>query len=101
MLILAFALVASPAVAAKKPGWPTTPTAPPPPPPPPPAPVPPPPAPVPPPPPPPVTEAAAYVDRDSRGGACSDLRTYDQARSVTTPWCSLDRAVKTAPGGAT
>ncbi len=42
----------------------------------------------------------AYVDRDSRGGPCSDLRTYAEARSSATPWCSLDRAVQAAPGGA-
>ena len=96
VLLLALSFTVSSADAAKKPRYPA-PTVPPPPPPPPP--------PLPPPPPPPVvTEpvtAAAYVDRDSRGGQCSDLRTYDQARSVTTPWCSLDRAVRTAPGGAT
>jgi hypothetical protein len=41
------------------------------------------------------------VDQASRGGACSDSRSADQAASLSTPWCSLSRAVAAAPSGAT
>lgn len=47
-----------------------------------------------------ASSGAAYVDRDSIGGECSDARSYDGARSTATPWCSLGRAVEASPGGA-
>jgi hypothetical protein len=37
----------------------------------------------------------------SVGGRCSDGRTLLQARSVRTPWCSVDKAAAAAPAGAT
>ncbi len=42
-----------------------------------------------------------YVDRDSVGGACDDARTALQAAAITTPWCSLERAIAAAPSGGT
>jgi hypothetical protein len=42
-----------------------------------------------------------YVDRESRGGRCSDARTAARASSPRTPWCSLRRAVRAAPSGST
>jgi hypothetical protein len=47
------------------------------------------------------TSAALYVDRDSRGGACSDSREPRRASSAHKPWCSLDRAAAAAPSGST
>jgi parallel beta helix pectate lyase-like protein len=40
------------------------------------------------------------VDQDSIGGTCSDARTPAQV-SLTTPWCTIARAVTVAPSGAT
>lgn len=42
-----------------------------------------------------------FVDRESRGGACSDARTAAEAASAATPWCSLVRAVHAAPPDTT
>ncbi len=53
------------------------------------------------PPPPPPPAGPFYVDRGSRGGACSDARTAAQAASAATPWCSIEKASHTAPDGAT
>src|SRR4051812_3833413 len=41
-----------------------------------------------------------YVDANSIGGQCSDSRTTDQV-SLSTPWCSLTKAVSSAPAGST
>lgn len=41
------------------------------------------------------------VDRESRGGECSDGRDADEARRPATPWCSLARATQAAPAGST
>jgi hypothetical protein len=43
---------------------------------------------------------ALFVDGGSVGGACSDGRTVEQARSTSSPWCSLDRAAAAAPRGS-
>ena len=51
---------------------------------------------------PPETGAGGwYVDPASLGGRCSDDREASEARSTSTPWCSLGRAVEAAPAGAT
>jgi hypothetical protein len=42
-----------------------------------------------------------YVDQDSIGGPCNDSRPVAAARAATTPWCSLARAVDSAPSGST
>ena len=42
-----------------------------------------------------------YVDGASRGGQCRDARTPPQARTLRTPWCSLDAAARAAPAGST
>jgi chitodextrinase len=47
-----------------------------------------------------TTTSAHYVDRDSRGGTCSDTRSPAAAMSAATPWCSLARAVAGAPSGS-
>ena len=47
--------------------------------------------------PPPPPAGPFYVDGESRGAACSDTRTAAQAASVSTPWCSLERAAAEAP----
>src|SRR4051794_21594356 len=44
--------------------------------------------------------ADGYVDRASVGGPCDDSRTFAEASSAATPWCTIDRAVESAPGGA-
>jgi hypothetical protein len=41
-----------------------------------------------------------YVDPDSRGGPCSDSRSPSDV-SLTTPWCSLERAAAAAPSAST
>ena len=41
-----------------------------------------------------------YVDRESRGGSCSDGRSAAEASSAGKPWCSLARALAAAPGGS-
>ena len=41
------------------------------------------------------------MDRDSVGGPCDDARTAAQSASITTPWCSLERAVAAAPSAGT
>jgi Right handed beta helix region len=43
---------------------------------------------------------ALYVDRESRGGGCSDSRSSVEAAVPFTPWCSLKRAVDAAPAGS-
>lgn len=48
-----------------------------------------------------ATPTILYVDKDSVGGKCSDEYSANQAMSLQTPWCSLDKALKTAPGGST
>jgi len=45
--------------------------------------------------------ARVYVDKDSIGGPCNDSRPVAAAQAATTPWCSLDRAVDSAPSGST
>jgi len=50
-----------------------------------------------PPPPPPPPAGPFHVDRDSRGGSCSDARSAAQAASASTPWCSIERAAAEAP----
>ena len=52
-----------------------------------------------------VTPAGAdstnvYVDRDSIGGACSDLRPASEV-TASSPWCTPARAISAAPEGAT
>jgi hypothetical protein len=42
-----------------------------------------------------------YVDQDSIGGPCNDSRPVAAAQAATTPWCSLGRAVDSAPSGST
>lgn len=42
-----------------------------------------------------------YVDPNSIGGKCSDTYTATQAQSLSTPWCTLAKAVVGAPDGAT
>jgi hypothetical protein len=42
-----------------------------------------------------------WVDRNSRGGRCSDRRSAARAASPRTPWCSIRRAVAAAPSGST
>ena len=54
----------------------------------------------PPPPPPPPDTGPYYVDRDSRGGACSDAHTGAQASSPSTPWCTIERAAELASDGS-
>lgn len=39
-----------------------------------------------------------YVDARSRAGECSDARPVE-AVSISAPWCSLDRALSSAPEG--
>src|SRR4051812_10363459 len=46
------------------------------------------------------TPASYVVDKDSVGGPCNDARTLGQV-SAATPWCTIVRAVKTAPSGST
>ena len=41
-----------------------------------------------------------YVDKDSIGGPCNDSRPVAAAQAATTPWCSLGRAVDSAPSGS-
>jgi hypothetical protein len=41
-----------------------------------------------------------YVDKDSVGGQCSDSRTVEQASSPSTPWCSMSKAIGSAPSGS-
>jgi hypothetical protein len=48
----------------------------------------------------PAGVATRYVDTESIGGRCSDARDSDQAKSATTPWCSLARAAASAPAGS-
>jgi hypothetical protein len=50
--------------------------------------------------PPAETAATMYVDRESRGGGCSDARDASEAASPLTPWCSIERADQAAPPGA-
>lgn len=45
-----------------------------------------------------AADGVAYVD--ARATSCRDGRSFDQARSPSTPWCSIERAVAAAPGGA-
>ena len=45
--------------------------------------------------------ARVYVDKDSIGGPCNDSRPVAAAQAPTTPWCSLGRAVDSAPSGST
>ncbi len=40
------------------------------------------------------------VDRSSVGGKCSDDRPAGRRRPASSPWCTLDRAVKAAPAGS-
>lgn len=40
------------------------------------------------------------VDRSSVGGKCSDDRPAGTRRPASSPWCSLDKAVKSAPAGS-
>ena len=40
-----------------------------------------------------------WVDGESRSGKCSDAHTPTQARSPATPWCTVDRAIASAPSG--
>ncbi len=42
-----------------------------------------------------------YVDKDSRGGACNDSRTAEQAKNLTSPWCSIEKALALTPTGGT
>jgi hypothetical protein len=44
--------------------------------------------------------ATSYVDGESLGGRCSDARDPDQAKSASTPWCSVARAAASAPAGS-
>lgn len=46
-----------------------------------------------------AADGVAYVD--AHAAPCRDGRSFDQARSPSTPWCSIERAVEAAPGGAT
>jgi hypothetical protein len=46
-----------------------------------------------------TTAPGLYVDAASVGGLCSDNRTADQV-GITTPWCSLTKAVASAPAGS-
>jgi hypothetical protein len=41
------------------------------------------------------------VDRDSRGGGCSDERQAHEADRRGSPWCSFERAAQAAPSGST
>jgi hypothetical protein len=45
--------------------------------------------------------ATYYVDTASIGGPCSDSYTTAQANTITTPWCTLDRAASAVVGGDT
>lgn len=47
-----------------------------------------------------AASADTWVDQDSLGGPCSDTRTAAEASSPSTPWCSLNRAVKAAPAAS-
>jgi hypothetical protein len=44
--------------------------------------------------------AIFYVDKDSRGGTCSDSRLSTQ-NTITTPWCTIGQAMDAAPSGST
>jgi Bacterial Ig domain/Right handed beta helix region/Fibronectin type III domain len=41
-----------------------------------------------------------YVDKDSIGGTCSDSRAVNEV-TQSTPWCTLNKAASSAPGGST
>jgi hypothetical protein len=42
-----------------------------------------------------------YVDPGSIGGTCSNAYTESQAKTITTPWCSLDTAANKALADST
>ncbi len=48
-----------------------------------------------------AASAAVYVDKGSIGGHCRDARTASQAASRSTPWCTLRKALRSAPAGST
>jgi hypothetical protein len=47
------------------------------------------------------TPKTYYVDKDSIGGNCSDDYSLAQATSISTPWCTIGKAVNDAPSGDT
>lgn len=47
----------------------------------------------------PVRVAGFFVDRRSIGGQCDDTRSLEEAADPKRPWCTLERAVATVPGG--
>jgi len=49
----------------------------------------------------PSAAATIYVDKDGRGGSCSDSRDRATARNISTPVCSVPRALAIALDGDT
>jgi hypothetical protein len=46
-----------------------------------------------------ASAATYYVDQASKGGKCLDSRTAAVASTVSTPWCTLTRALAQVPAG--